>query len=411
LARSFSAAELRPWLRRAAILGTTFLPLDMLHFRAWAEGVAAFVNLCFLADSAMTWDWAWTRAPWVRLAGLLWFWQLACSMPWRAAAGWHATLEALAAASFLLLPASLGCFALASPSTRRWFRWLLSAAALYIAAACWFQLATGANFWGEPRSPFGELTGPFLHPEAAAPLSRLLFPLALGAGLAPFGTALLLAAGTATIVVIGQRMPLLLTLLGLAVTALVQRRLRWLIAGVAAAGLLLVAVTPVLLPATWHRLGTQFSAQMRNFPDSAYGQLFGRALVIAADSPWMGRGFDGFRYACTDPATFRALPALGQTLPDGGGVGACNLHPHNHYLEALTNAGIPGLLLFTALVAAWLLAIGRGIARGDAKLRWGLFIAVLIQEWPLASTSSFWDQQIGGIFLLLLGWGLAEARA
>jgi hypothetical protein len=44
-------------------------------------------------------------------------------------------------------------------------------------------------------------------------------------------------------------------------------------------------------------------------------------------------------------------------------------------------------------------------------LRWGLFIAVLIQEWPLASTSSFWDQQIGGIFLLLLGWGLAEARA
>lgn len=393
------------------MLGAVFLPLDVLHFRAWAEGVAAFVNLCFLADSALARDARWARAPWVRLAAAFWFWQLACSMPWRAAAGWHATLEALAAANFLLLPAALGGFVLTDAGRRRWFAGLLAAAALYIAVASWYQLATGVNFWGEPRSPFGELTGPFLHPEAAAPLSRLLFPLALGASLPPLGTAALLAAGLATIVVIGQRMPLLLTLMGLAITGLVQRRLRWLMAGVAAAGLLLVAVTPVILPATWHRLGTQFAAQMSHFPDSAYGRLFGRAIVIAEDAPWMGRGFDGFRYSCADPATFRPVRALGQTLPDGGGLAACNQQPHNHYLEALTNAGIPGLLLFTGLVAAWLMALGRGIWHGEAKLRLGLFIAVLMQEWPLASTSSFWDQQIGGVFLLLLGWGLAEARA
>jgi hypothetical protein len=34
-----------------------------------------------------------------------------------------------------------------------------------------------------------------------------------------------------------------------------------------------------------------------------------------------------------------------------------------------------------------------------------------VQQWPLASTSSAFAVEIGGLFFLLLGFGLAEAEA
>ena len=40
----------------------------------------------------------------------------------------------------------------------------------------------------------------------------------------------------------------------------------------------------------------------------------------------------------------------------------------------------------------------------------GLFASILIQLWPIASTSAFTSMPMGGWFFLLLGWGLAEAQ-
>jgi len=103
----------------------------------------------------------------------------------------------------------------------------------------------------------------------------------------------------------------------------------------------------------------------------------------------------------------------------------CVQHPHNHYLQALTDAGLPGLLLFGLLVAAWLRGLSPGLWQGARRrrssadgseagrhaLRVGLLVAALIQEWPIASASSFTSMPLSGWFFLLLGLGLAEARA
>ena len=119
-----------------------------------------------------------------------------------------------------------------------------------------------------------------------------------------------------------------------------------------------------------------------------------------------GAGFDAFRRLCGDPAFFQ-----GWHGDDGGGAAICVQHPHNHYLQAFTEAGIPGLLLFCALVLAWLRGVGRGLWRDPDPLRVGLFVAVLIQEWPVASASAFSSMPLSGWFFLLTGFGLAEARA
>ena len=54
--------------------------------------------------------------------------------------------------------------------------------------------------------------------------------------------------------------------------------------------------------------------------------------------------------------------------------------------------------------------LGRGLWRNPAALRVGLFAAILIQLWPIASTSSFFSMPMAGWLFLLLGWALAESR-
>ena len=397
-------------LDRAGLALTLALPPFLLHGRGIAEAVLILLGLLFAGRCVALRDWGWLREGWVRIALAWWAWLLVCSVP----AGTGPAVQAAGLIRFLLLVAALEHWTLRDPAVRAWLARLLQWAALYIALQSLVQFAAGRNLYGYPRGPDGELTGPYAHPRAGPPLSRLLFPALLPvvgrwagmAGWRPFAGALLALAGVAAMVLIGQRMPLLLTFLGLFVTALLLPRLRGVvIVSLVAAGLLL-AVAPAVSPPAFNRLVTKFSGQMQHFPDSPYGQITARALAIGAAHPVTGAGFDAFRRLCGDPAFFQ-----GWHGDDGGGAAICVQHPHNHYLQAFTEAGIPGLVLFCALVLAWLRGVGRGLWRNPDPLRVGLFVAVLIQEWPIASASAFSSMPLSGWFFLITGFGLAEARA
>ena len=71
---------------------------------------------------------------------------------------------------------------------------------------------------------------------------------------------------------------------------------------------------------------------------------------------------------------------------------------------------MPGLILFCILAFAWLRPLAAGLWRDPDPLRVGLFAAILIQLWPLASTSAFTSMPMGGWFFLLLGFAMAETR-
>ena len=105
-------------------------------------------------------------------------------------------------------------------------------------------------------------------------------------------------------VLIGQRMPLLLTGLGLLVVAVLLPRLRPVVLAAGIAGLTLVGASAVVSPPTYHRLVLKFTAQIEAFPTSPYGQLYARAWHIGRARPLVGRGFDGFRTGCPMPRYF-----------------------------------------------------------------------------------------------------------
>ena len=159
---------------------------------------------------------------------------------------------------------------------------------------------------------------------------------------------------------------------------------------------------------------------MEHFGGSPYGLILGRALEIARANPLTGRGFDGFRTGCPLPAYFHGVPPLSHRLRLGWRRvprSACSIRTTT-ICRRLTDAGLPGLLLFCMLVLAWLLALRPGrvegrrvVAQSAMQHAWrtGLFVAVLLQEWPVASASAFTNMPLGGWFFLILGLGLAAA--
>jgi O-antigen ligase len=388
-------------LDRLAVACLLLCPLFLLHGRLIADVLMIVVSVCFLARSALARDWAWLRTGWVLAAAAWWLWLLVCSLR-------GGLTEALAAVRFLVFVAALEHWVLRLPWRRVWLARLTAIAALYIAFQTVLQLAIGRDIQGYGRWGDGELTGPFEHPRAGAPLSRLLFPAVLPAmaRLGRWAGLLLLVASVLVVVLIGQRMPVLLTGLGLFVTALLLPRLRMGVLAACVGAALLLSVSAIVVPPTFHRLIDKFSSQMEHFPTSPYGLITVRAVTMIEQHPLLGLGFDGFRHHCADPAYF-----VGWYGGDGGGANVCVQHPHNHYLQAAVEAGLPGLVLFSLMVLAWLRPLARGLWRDPAPLRTGLFVAALLQEWPIASTSDFLSMPLSGWFFLLLGLGLAETRA
>jgi len=382
-------------LERVALLASLALPVAMLHSRALAEALIGVIIGLFLLRSAVRRDWGWLRTPWLAIGLLWWGWLLACSLPFWLGRTGDSLAQALVAGRYLLLVAALQHFVLRPAAARRWLLRVLDVLSLYIAAHLLAQAAFGISLYGQPRWDKGELTGPFDRPRAAAPLSRLLLavlPRRL-AGLPGWAGVALTAGSIGVVALAGQRMPLFLLLFGLLVCGLMLPTLRRELLAAVLAGAVLIGGAAALSPPVAQRLAL-FAAQLRGFPDTDYGRIAAHAAALVADHPLTGLGARGFRLACA-----------GNSLPPG-----CAQHPHNHYLEAAVDAGLPGLGLFSALVLAWLATLARGLRRHPDPLRAGLFAAVLVHEWPLSSMSNFGAIEFALPFVLL-ALGLAEVDA
>jgi O-antigen ligase len=410
-------------MKRFAFAALLVLPVCLLHARAGAEICIGIIDVLFIANLAVTRDWAVLKQPWFGIALVWWLWEVLCSLPIPAAgfgvSGWAGLAEAVLLIRLIVLAAALQSWLLTTPAARHAVWILVALSLLWIGVESWQQYLTGRNIFGDPPWPRGGmLTGPFLKPRAGTPYAHLvaiallpvIMPMLARKNAWPrIAAVVLVILSIATIVLIGQRTPIMLTVLALAASAFFIPRIRFAAVAGIAGGLAVLAATPLIAPRIYYRDVVYFLNQMSHFAATDYGQLYTRAVTMAVYSPWHGYGFDGFRTDCSNPLFDAGVPGLGLP-PTNPGLGACNLHPHNFYLNALTDGGFPGMLLFAALNLAWLIALARGLRQNPDPLRVGLFAGVLTYAWPLASADNFATLPHAGWLFLILGLGLAAAH-
>jgi O-antigen ligase len=370
--------------------------------------------MLFLISRYVESDWDWLNSPHTRVMLVLWSWMLFCTL----VAGQVQTVEqALAALRFFVFTAALESWVLADPRSRRRLWYVVLGVAIWIMLECWQQYLFGASVLGYRRYIDGALTGPFQRPIAGGTYLAVLFPAIL-----PLCFMLLrrrgrfdwlyaiaaLAFAAATMLLIGQRMPSVLMLLGLCVTGLLFRQFRLPVVLTMIFGAFLLALLPVVSPPTFGKLVVQFSQQLETFWQTPYGAIFGRAVTMIQANPWLGLGWDGFRDNCMQPAYLGGVSWL--PIADPASPAGCNIHPHNYWLQIATTAGLPGLALFIALTVFWLRRIAGGVEFRNNDRRAALLVIVFVMLWPIASATSLFTVPNAGWFFLLVGWGLAEAR-
>ncbi len=322
-------------LDRAGLAFTLLLPPCLLIGHGIAEGSIAALGGLFLGRSAALRDWSWLRTGWVLIGLALLLWLLAAP----ALFGREPAMQAANVARLLLLAAALEHWTLRQLAARVWLTRVLRWAALYFALRSLLQFSTGR----------------FPDPQAGPALSLLLFPALLpvvggwtaSMGWRPGAGTLLALAATGMVVATAEPASMLLTFLGLFITALLLPRLRGAVLfSLVAAGLLL-RVLPVSSPPMPLQITPEFSELMQR------------------------------------------LTAMG----------------------GWAHAGVPGVLLLIALALAWLRFVRQGLWHDPNPLRVGLFVAALAGTWLIASTYAFGETPLAGWFFTLLGLGLAEARA
>ena len=81
----------------------------------------------------------------------------------------------------------------------------------------------------------------------------------------------------------------------------------------------------------------------KNFQDTQWGAHYLTALEISKKNLILGSGLGTFRYICSDKAY--------ENIKSKFSEARCSTHPHNIYLEILSEAGILIFLLFLYLNA------------------------------------------------------------
>lgn len=291
----------------------------------------------------------------------------------------------------------------------------LTLATLFLVFDLLLQHYRGTDLFGRPYIDlvdFIRLTGPYASPRIGIMLTWIGFPAlyylwskTLTVGRYRIACILVMFILNAlyiwAIFLSGERMAFLLCLFGLGLSVILLKNARWIFLSL----LLVTGATVGYLhynkPTMVVRQVALSAIDIKGFRESPYGQIMHSAWKMWPDYPLLGAGMKGFRLHCPEAR-------YGETTPTAL-IWRCGLHPHNPYLELLTDSGLIGLTLYIFAIAAIFMECWHHRRRiGTDLVLAGLFITFMIRIWPLVAVTSQFIPWSAGPFWFLVGFLLAR---
>ena len=138
----------------------------------------------------------------------------------------------------------------------------------------------------------------------------------------------------------------------------------------------------------------EFFYAIIDFKNSGHGAHYLAAWTIFLENPIFGSGFRTFREVCSEDYVNLAL--VSKTLAPH-----CTTHPHNIYLEALSDTGIVG---FFGLIFLIFIFSNKVIKEKMYQNEYVGFVALLISIfWPLSSNGNIFNNWNSCLNLSLIG--------
>lgn len=386
-----------------------------------------FLIHCFIEK-----DWQWCRQKWVQCLSMLWIYMCLRSLlaPDIGASFSHSIVFV----RYFIFAAAFGYWTFAVPKNRQRFMKVLTATLAFMIVDGFFEFKMGYDIIGGilesatgRKFPDYEifvntagqlrLGGPFRKPILGIMLTWLSFPVFLkylaldnnhdtDAGLQESPqrrltyrrwviTGLTVVLSMAVVSLSGERLALLLMLLGWVIAVLLLPVLRIKVIVLFIAGILTVGVTIVSNPLVLQRQGSSTVSTLSNWHESPYGRLLVTDWSMVKLNPFFGIGSYEFRLVC---------PSLYPGMSEAKLKETCYIHPHNIYMEWLIENGVIGITLFLTFLALVFAQCFKDWEQAKQNpLFVGFLIAFALRVWPIASTTGLSSRWGAPPFWLVLG--------
>ena len=134
-----------------------------------------------------------------------------------------------------------------------------------------------------------------------------------------------------------------------------------------------------------------FFEVIKNFSTSAYGEIYLLSYKMFLDNPITGIGINNFKFLCNYNELYKNMMLNYD----------CASHPHNIYLQWLTEGG---LIIFLSFII-YLIFLIKFIIKNSGEKRYKIisFVIILTMFWPIMSTGSLVKNWYGVTTFLIIG--------
>ncbi len=138
-------------------------------------------------------------------------------------------------------------------------------------------------------------------------------------------------------------------------------------------------------------LQPSFIEILKNFPTSAYGEIYKVGLAMFNDNLFTGVGISNYEIACISDSKYKKLMVNYD----------CASHPHNTYIQWLSEGGIITFISFILFLATILYFLIK--SSNSNMLKYISIACIIILFWPVMSTGSLIKNWNGVLTFYIIG--------